>query len=150
MLVLGGKHRKGKLQNREVKKNKDKKEGEEKLNSRRKKKLENPFIPSLIIWIIIPCCFKKCLVFNISFNSSNEMKAHANKCHTFFVVSFNQLSLCMSCLHKCFILDKLCNNFQKLWCFSLWPAHGAKSPKKQSSQNCFQQENHSFPDLKES
>ena len=89
MLVLGGKHRKGKLQNREVKKNKDKKEGEEKLNSRRKKKLENPFIPSLIIWIIIPCCFKKCLVFNISFNSSNEMKAHANKCHTFFVLSFN-------------------------------------------------------------
>ena len=129
MLVLGGKHRKGKLQNREVKKNKDKKEGEEKLNSRRKKKLENTFIPSLIIWIIIPCCFKKYLVFNISFNSSNEMKAHVSKCHTFFVLLFNQLSLCMSCLHKCFILDKLCNNFQKLWCFSLWPTRGQISKK---------------------
>ena len=35
-------------------------------------------------------------------NSSNEMKAQTNKCHTFSVLLFNQLSLYMQCLCGCF------------------------------------------------
>ena len=92
----------------------------------------------------------KTIVKNI--NSSNEMKAQSNKCHTFSVLFFNLISfhyICRVCVNV-LILDKLCNNFQKLWCSSLCGHTWAQVSKKQPSQIFFQQENCSSLELQES
>ena len=62
-------------------------------------------------------------------NIGNEMKTQTNKYHTFSFLLFNQLSLYMQCANI-LILDRFCNNFSKLWHFSLrGHTHSTKFPK---------------------
>ena len=63
-------------------------------------------------------------------NSSNKIKGQTNKCHTFSILLFNQLSLYMQCLRKCFDFIQIMQQFLEALAFFLTQLHTAPNFEK--------------------